>query len=65
MRFMRKLDDGECTTAGRVRNAVGRSKVSTDDMEAAIAHLVEKGQIRSETGKGKNGRIFTYLYTVK
>lgn len=65
MRFMRKLEDGECTTAGRVRNAVGRSKVSTDDMEAAISHLVEKGQIRSETGKGKNGRNFTYLYTVK
>lgn len=62
MRFMEKLGTGEHTTAGRVRNAVGRSKVALEDVERAIEHLEQSGKVRSDKVTSKNGRIFTYLY---
>lgn len=62
MRFMSKLEAGEHTTAGRVRNAVGRSKVSAEDVEKAIEHLCSQGAIKAQTITGKNGRSFTHLY---
>jgi len=59
MRHMHRLG-GEETTVGRIRNAVGRTKVSTDDVMAALNHLEGQARVVSEERAARNGRKFKY-----
>lgn len=64
MRHIGRLDDGDYSTAGKVRQAIGRSKASLEDTNKALQHLVSIGKIKVQVVTAKNGRTST-RYTVK
>lgn len=64
LRHMGRLDDGDYTTAGKVRQAIGRGKVTLEDTEKAINHLVNIGKVNAESKKARNGRSVVH-YTLK
>lgn len=61
MRHMRALD-GTYTTTGKVRQAAGRSKVTTEQTQAALDYLVGQGDIVEKEVKGRNGRVSKHYY---
>lgn len=61
MRHMQGLG-GSYTTTGKVRQAAGRTKVSTEQVQAALDYLVGSGSIVAKEVKGGNGRISTHYY---
>lgn len=61
MRHMRALD-GTYTTTGKIRQAAGRSKVTTEQAQQAIDYLVGQGAIRAQETKGGNGRMAIHYY---
>lgn len=65
MRHLERLEDGEETTIGRIRNAVGRTKVSTEDVQKALEHLESQGIVKSTTKTNKQNKSFTYYSIAK
>lgn len=60
MRHITKLDG--FTTAGRVRQAVGRNKVTLEDVQAGLDHLAAAGRIRAVTETTKQNKVVTHYY---
>lgn len=64
MRHVSRLENGDYTTAGKVRQAIGRNKVTLEQTEQAITHLVNIGKIKQTHTTAGNGRSVT-RYTLK
>lgn len=60
LRHLGRLKAGETTTVGRIRNAVGRTKISTDDVQKALDHLANIGRVSVEQKTVASGRMFAY-----
>ena len=60
LRHISKLEG--CTTAGRVRQAVGRTKVSLEDAQKALDHLAAQGKVRVEVTTTKQNKTVTHYY---
>ena len=63
MRHIGKLDT--FTTAGRVRQAVGRTKVTLDDVQKALDHLAAHGRVRVESVTTKQNKVVTHYYKIQ
>lgn len=62
LRHINKLDT--FTTAGRVRQAVGRTKVTLEDVEKALDHLAAAGKVRVEVTTTKQNKTVTHYYKI-
>ena len=62
LRHINSLDSGQYTTPGRVRQAVGRTKVTLENVQAGLDHLAEKNAIRKESREAKNGRVVAHYW---
>ena len=62
MRHMEQLGDGSYTTAGRARQAAGRSKVTLENTVAALDHLAAQEKVLISSFTAKNGKQVTHYY---
>ncbi len=62
MRHIDSLESGQYTTAGKARQAVGRTKVTLANVQAGLSYLAKNGSITVIESKAKNGKTVTHYY---